>query len=859
MTTDFIPRRGRFLRSLLLSAISALPLFAATYIVPPDEVLIDDAAIIVSGTILDSWSQPAEGGEIETIYRLAVDEVLKGESSTDVIEIREWGGILGDRWMSSSATGVYTRGERYLLFLTPARDGRLATLQQDLGRFRFTSSHDSLHLARDDSGARFLDPSGRDVPSHPRDASELLDRIRDRVAGREVSAHSASTIGVSANDLDLRQAASKGVSQWSSGTAVNYSLSNTPASGNGRGNDGEDRILIDNPNCHPSGGECIEGSFGGTGTVAIAYFGGTVGSDRITITYADIVIQNGVGTSTGFNQEMYDTILTHELGHTLGFRHSNQNRYSQSGSSCASPLPCSSSAVMNSFVVKGLQGSLQAWDKSAVQANFGAAPAGDYLTHELSSDKPWYRSHPNVVWRLGSSGSSCGGPAISAGPAAFPSVIRAGESSQLSVSAFASTGTLAYQWYRGARGNTSSPVSGGQQSSVGVAPQTTTSYWVRLTDGCGSIDSSEVKVTVTTCEPVITGQPVSRAIGPGESTILTVIASNAESFTWYAGARGNISVPVGTGSSITVSPAETTSYWARVANSCATVDSQAAIVTVLSCPPPTITVQPKDVEIERGESATLQVQGVGIGTLSYVWYRGESGDVSQKIAEGPVLVTGALESSERYWVRVGDDCGFRDSRTARVTLVQTCRVPSVEVQPENVMVPIGGRAILSFEASGSSLRYQWYRLDTVVAIEIRGATGPVLDTGALQERRIYYARVWNGCGSSQTRQVVVDLSDCALPAIDEGPRSSASGTSSAVTLTVMASGSTPLSYQWFEGEKGSVARPVAGATSATFIPQGHVGTKRFWVRVSNDCGFADSDAVTVVFDSPRRRPVGRRE
>jgi hypothetical protein len=842
---------------MLLAAFFALPLGAATYVVPPDEVLIDDAAIIVSGAVLDSWSQPAEGGEIETIYRLAVDEVLKGKTSGDVIEIREWGGILGDRWMSSSATGIYTPGERYLLFLNPARDGRLETLHQALGRFRFTSSGGSLHLSREGSG-HFLDSSGSEIASIPRDASELIDRIRARVAGREVSSHAAATIVVSSNDLDLRQSASKGVSQWSSGTNVHYSLSNTPASGNGRGNDGEDRILIDNPGCHPSGGECIEGSFGGTGTVAIAYFGGTVGSDRIIISYADIVIQNGVGTSTGFTQEMYDTVLTHELGHTLGFRHSNQNRFSQSGSSCAAPLPCSSSNVMNSFVIKGLGGNLQAWDKSAVGANYGSGPAADYLTHDLSTDKPWYRNQASVVWRLGA-GGPCAGPAISAGPAAFPSVIRAGESSQLSVSAFASTGTLAYQWYRGARGNTSSPVPGGQQSSVGVAPQATTSYWVRLTDGCGSIDSFEVKVTVTTCEPVITGQPVSRAIGPGESTILTVIASNAESFTWYAGARGNISVPVGTGSSITVSPAETTSYWARVANSCATVDSQAAIVTVLSCPPPTITVQPKDVEIERGESATLQVQGVGIGTLSYVWYRGESGDVSQKIAEGPVLVTGALESSERYWVRVGDDCGFRDSRTARVTLVQTCRVPSVEVQPENVMVPIGGRAILSFEASGSSLRYQWYRLDTVVAIEIRGATGPVLDTGALQERRIYYARVWNGCGSSQTRQVVVDLSDCALPAIDEGPRSSASGTSSAVTLTVMASGSTPLSYQWFEGEKGSVARPVAGATSATFIPQGHVGTKRFWVRVSNDCGFADSDAVTVVFDSPRRRPVGRRE
>jgi hypothetical protein len=856
MGTDSIVTRGGLLRGALLCILS-LPLLAATYVVPPDEALIDDAAVIVSGAVLDSWSQPAEGGEIETIYRVAVDEVLKGETSSDVIEIREWGGILGDRWMSSSASGIYMRGERYLLFLNRARDGRLVTLHHELGRFRFTSAHGSLQLSRGDGGARMLDASGEEITPTPRDASEMLERIRERVARPGTRFHAASAIGASANDLDLRQAASKGVSQWSSGTTVGYSLSNTPASGNGRGNDGEDRILIDNPNCHPSGGECIEGSFGGTGTVAIAYFGGTVGSDRITITYADIVIQNGVGTSTGFNQEMYNTILTHELGHTLGFRHSNQNRYSQNGSSCAPPLPCSSTAVMSSFVVKGLDGTLQSWDRNGLQANYGAAPAGDYLTHDVSSDKPWYRSQPNVVWRLGSSGSSCGGPAISAGPAAFPSVIKAGESSQLSVSAFASTGTLAYQWYRGSRGNTSSPVSGGQQSSVGVAPQTTSSYWVRLTDGCGSLDSAEVNVTVTTCEPVITGQPVSRAIGPGESTILTVVASNAESHSWYAGARGNTSVPVGSGSSITVSPAETTSYWARVGNSCTSVDSQAAIVTVLSCPPPTITVQPKDVEIERGESATLQVQGIGTGTLSYVWYRGESGEVSQKLGEGPILATGPLQGSERYWVRVGDECGVRDSRTARVTLVQNCRLPSIEQQPENATVPIGGRAILSVEAGGSSLLYQWYRLAGVTPLTISGANGPALDTGPLQERSIFYARIWNGCGSAQTRQAVIDLSDCAIPRIVAGPQSSTGGTLSAVTLTVTADGSTPLSYQWYEGEKGTVTRPVAGANAAAFTPEGHVGSKRFWVRVWNDCGSADSDAVTVTTDSPRRRGVGR--
>src|SRR5207244_7593690 len=77
--------------------------------------------------------------------------------------------------------------------------------------------------------------------------------------------------------------------------------------------------------------------------------------------------------------------------------------------------------------------------------------------------------------------------------------IRVGNSVSLSVVA---TGTsLAYQWFTGTSGNTSSPIGGAVASSVTVTPGTTTSYWVQVSNSCGTLDSSTSTVTVIAAAP----------------------------------------------------------------------------------------------------------------------------------------------------------------------------------------------------------------------------------------------------------------------------------------------------------------------------------------------------------------------
>ena len=62
------------------------------------------------------------------------------------------------------------------------------------------------------------------------------------------------------------------------------------------------------------------------------------------------------------------------------------------------------------------------------------------------------------------------------------------------------------------------------------------------------------------------------------------------------------------------------------------------------------------------------------------------------------------------------------------------------------------------------------------------------------------------------------------------------------TLTAPTGG---VSYQWFEGERGDVSRPVPGATAATLL-RGATATTSYWVRIQREVGALDSATVPVV-------------
>jgi hypothetical protein len=124
------------------------------------------------------------------------------------------------------------------------------------------------------------------------------------------------------------------------------------------------------------------------------------------------------------------------------------------------------------------------WDNSVLNPAFRALKASDFEVVQLG----WRPSTP----------PPCPLPAISVQPAG--TTVAAGQQATLTVTA-SSTTPLSYQWYRGLSGDVSQAIAGTNSAAINVTPQSTTSYWVRLGNACGTTNSNTATVNVTSPPP----------------------------------------------------------------------------------------------------------------------------------------------------------------------------------------------------------------------------------------------------------------------------------------------------------------------------------------------------------------------
>lgn len=178
-------------------------------------------------------------------------------------------------------------------------------------------------------------------------------------------------------------------------------------------------------------------------------------------------------------------------------------------------------------------------------------------------------------------GPSCVAPAISSQPQSVS--IASNQTATLGVG---TTGTSpTYQWYEGESGDTSHPVAGATSASFTTPALTvSTSYWVRVSNACGSVDSSAATVAVDCALPQIVSQSQSTTVVSGQTTTLSVeVTGSGVSYQWYVGVSGDTTTPIAgaTGGVYTTPPlAATTSFWVRVSNPCGAVDAATIVVTV---------------------------------------------------------------------------------------------------------------------------------------------------------------------------------------------------------------------------------------------------------------------------------------
>ncbi len=87
------------------------------------------------------------------------------------------------------------------------------------------------------------------------------------------------------------------------------------------------------------------------------------------------------------------------------------------------------------------------------------------------------------------------------------------------------------------------------------------------------------------------------------------------------------------------------------------------------------------------------------------------------------------------------------------------------------------------------------------------------------------------------------------PSITTQPASQEVASGASASLSVAATGD-DLTYQWYNGNSGDTASPVAGATAGTLDTGALTASTNYWVQVTNAGGTADSETAVVTVAAP---------
>jgi FG-GAP-like repeat len=452
---------------LLLLATSST---AAVFIVPSDREMVRRADAIALATATRSYAQPTAAGGIETVTSFDVTETIKGELPP-IIDVHEPGGVFGGRALIIPGVPRFADGERVLLFLSRTPRGTWAVTEIAAGKFNFARDRAGRRLlARTEADIVGWDPNGAPHREPHRDAERFLQFLRAEAGGGmgrvdyEVpyapltdlapSAKSLPVIPANApysatsytslvgNNLGARWNVFPAAVPWytgngSSQTAINgtttamASWNNDPSSNIAYTYNGNDSC-----GCHTTGlagadnmntvlfernlsqygigafqcsGNTYSGTLGIGGiTSTSSQHAGPNGESFWTTREADVEMNVGVlACSSLINNGGFASGITHEVGHTLGFRHSDQTRANNPSVPCSSDpsLECSGSAIMTSAVPFGLNAQLQLWDQHAANAVYPgtSTPPPTPLSHikDFNGD-----GRSDVLWRNSATGEA---------------------------------------------------------------------------------------------------------------------------------------------------------------------------------------------------------------------------------------------------------------------------------------------------------------------------------------------------------------------------------------------------------------------------------------------------------------------
>lgn len=434
----------RLLTVVAVSCTLTSAALATSFVVPTDAELIEKADAIIRGVVVSSRVVESGNRLIETVYEIAVTRGLKGLEDGGFVSVRSPGGTIAGRFLIVQSAAHFSEGEEVLLFLS-REGGKWSPTDMTLGKFRpaLTSKGYGV-LVRDDEHITGWTADGRLHVEKLRLETDFVRFIEDTLRGDEsldpyeadaadvvAPAPAGHGIGPRLSTNALFPAATYAMqfldcenrrwgARWATATMIGgvpfYKNSANGLTGAGDGGvasfqtalaswngdsgsfvnltyagTGPELALEDSKNMlvfnDPQG--LIAGSWTGSGTIATTFLYGGVdehtldGGTFLNIIDADIVFQDNYTAG----EISLEEAMTHEVGHAIGLRHSDQHydlMCTIDGNcvpSCSAPAcnasveECAATAIMTAVVINTLGYALQTWDAAAANALYPPAAA----------------------------------------------------------------------------------------------------------------------------------------------------------------------------------------------------------------------------------------------------------------------------------------------------------------------------------------------------------------------------------------------------------------------------------------------------------------------------------------------------
>jgi hypothetical protein len=831
---------------------------------PSDGELVGRSDLVVVGTVHRAASRiRPDNGWVVTDYELSVEETLKGVAA-QTITVTEVGGVADGRFTVVSDGASYANGERVLAFLRRASDGTYFTTAMELGKFEFARNAHGASVLLRDSGEFGAEPArlesefkqfvrGGAAATYQTKLTPIADAFKPKAdfvaadycvtANDGFSTHpirwpggeSGLTVHFLSTAADPGGGIASATGAWTSdpGAFINLSYDGVSGTiGTAPSFDNKNGIYLNYTGTIPSGIPC-DGASACTveqGTTSHTFSGDTF----FSISDADVLVLPG-GMSGAFA-----AVIIHELGHSLGLRHSNQG------------TPSSSAAVMTSSVTFS---SLQSWDRDAIDTVYGNGPICQNLT---------ITGEPSDV------------------------TVPANTSTTLQVIAGGSD-PKHYQWYDGIKPDTTNAVGFDQNIFSTPAINAVKHYWVHVTNGCSFADSRTATVTPTSSgctAPHITEQPAGGNINSGQTFTMAFQATGTTPFSiqWYEGQSPDKTVPVSGATSATfTTPAltQTKSYWVDVQNACGEDKSNTATVNVNGggggggCNNPVFTIQPQGFTGQSGRPAILfALASSGNGAVTYQWFQGNAGDTSTPL--------GSQTSSNTRWI-------------SQVYVDVLGRLPDAAgISALNALLGGGATRATAALTVLTSNEYRTNLLGSFFALYLHRAPSaadvtfflPMFTAGFTDEQVAAqivgspeYFTIAGSTNAAWLSQVYLDILGRAPSPSESSFYLALLGSSSRTNVALSILNSTEARTRLVQGyysqllRRSGASAEVASLLALTdeqaiaailgsdeyfnfpsmLITSPLAATTKFWVRASNSCGPTDSTTATVTI--PCAAPV----